>query len=258
MSSQLQNKLLHYELIPPSKVWSEIAASLDKKITFSFSEKIYQFEEVPPPSVWEKINSSLDNDAKQKNKVVPFFFHYRKPLKYAAAIVLFVFLGVLATLFISKKTVSETPFQMATKKADYIKADSTEPKKQSKETYSTVQLTPGTKIRQETKPFRKNYFRSAAKKISASVSSVDNFFEKGKQQNELVSSLATANKYMTYTNSDGNEIRLPRKMFAFFACPPGDIACALKIKLLQKKIASSVFSSDFSGILEILNVLKEN
>ena len=84
MRSELQNKLLHYEVTPPEKVWDNIAASLDQDIPFTVSEKLFQFQETPPPSAWAAISRNLDHP--QRGAVVlPFFKRYRRPLKYAGA-----------------------------------------------------------------------------------------------------------------------------------------------------------------------------
>ena len=109
MTNQLQDKLLHYEVQPPEGVWNKIDASLEEHIPLAFIEKLYQYEEEPSPYVWENLNFQLGKPTSNKAKVVPFYVRYRKPLKYSGAVAIFIFLAVLTSLLISKKSESELP-----------------------------------------------------------------------------------------------------------------------------------------------------
>ena len=111
MSNQLQYKLLNYEVPPPEGVWNKIAASLNENVSLTLSEKLYQYEEEPSSLVWQSISSQLDNSISKQAKVVPFYIRYRKPLKYSGAVAIFIFLAMITSLFISKKTESEVPPQ---------------------------------------------------------------------------------------------------------------------------------------------------
>lgn len=235
MSSQIQNKLLHYEVSPPPEAWDKIAASLNENIPGSFSEKLYQFETNPPKQVWEKIDQNLDSK-KQEAKVVPFYVRYRRPLKYSSAIAIFIFAAVLVSLLISKKTESELPVDhtvnISTKKDSSILFESKED--QQKKSVST-----------------KNNSPSVSKTSQVTVNPVDNDIVSGN----------LSDKYMIYYDADGNTIRLPKKIFNAFVCPldrPDNADCKQRLKKLKEKFASSAVTADFNGILEILRSLQEN
>jgi hypothetical protein len=78
------------------------------------------------------------------------------------------------------------------------------------------------------------------------------------ERNDGLSSSAVAEKYMIYSDGDGNAIRLPKKIFNAIACPTDNIDCKQHLKRLQEKFASSAFTTDFSGLIEILKKLQEN
>lgn len=238
MSSQIQNKLLHYEVPPPSEMWDKIAASLDEPFPGSLSEKLYAFESTPPESAWRKIFNNLN--AKQKEaKVVPFYVRYRKPLKYSSAAAIFIFAAVLVSLLVSKKTESELPVDRTVKFS--AKKDSSilfESKANRQKNTASAPLQKGTS-------------QSFSKISQAPISSAEN--------DDISGSLS--DKYMIYYDAEGNTIRLPKKIFNAFVCPldrPDNADCKQRLKKLKEKFASSAVTADFNGILEILKSLQEN
>src|SRR5689334_5378902 len=138
MSSLLQNKSLQFEAPPPEAAWDKIAASLDQTIPPVVSEKLYQFEESPSPGLWQKIVSQLDRTT-DKAKVVPFYTRYRRPLKYSGAVAIFIFLAVLTSLLISKKTESELPAQGLVTKQQVARKDTVKAPGSSKDGNSIIQ-----------------------------------------------------------------------------------------------------------------------
>ena len=237
MSSQIQNKLLHYEVPPPSKTWDKIAASLDENFPGSLAEKLYQFESAPPNSVWEKVNNNLDTK-KHEAKVLPFYVRYRRPLKYSSAVAIFVFAAVLVSLLVSKKTESELPADRTVNFS--AKKDSSillEPKENQQKNLASSSL-PKTNSQ-------------PVSKISQPVGAIENA--------DISANLS--DKYMIYYDADGNTIRLPKKIFNAFVCPldhPDNADCKQRLKKLKEKFASSAVTADFNGILEILKSLQEN
>lgn len=255
MSSQLQHKLLNYEAPPPEGVWNKITASLDENILLTLSRKLYQYEAEPSVTVWQTISSQLDNSVKQEAKVVPFHIRYRRPLKYSAAVAIFALIALVTSLFVSKKTESEVPAQGVA--SSVIKKDSTNSPVESKEENSVAQLSGTNKpehliARSKISSIKQDEYQSS------SSSSFESFLPQQAERNEMVSSSIPSDKYMIYSDGDGNVVRLPKKIFSAFACPAEDIMCKQKLQQLKQKFAASAMTADFTGLLQILKSLQEN
>jgi hypothetical protein len=254
MSSQLQHKLLHYEVQPPEGVWNKIAASLEEKISLSLSEKLYQYKQDPSPAVWQNIVAQLNTGTSEKTKVVPFYIRYRRPLKYSGAVAIFIFLAVLTSLFISKKTESEVPAEGIVRNNN-TKKDSAKIPEDSDENTSI-------QVKESSKPERtiaKSKVSEGRKEESqTSLSFIENFLPRQAEKNEIVRSSINADKYMMYSDEDGNVIRLPKKIFSAFACPAEDLICKQRLQQLREKFAASATTADFTGLLQILKSLQEN
>lgn len=256
MSNQLQHKLLHYEVPPPEGTWNKIATSLNENVSFTLSEKLYQYEEEPSPLVWQNISSQLENSIPEQAKVVPFYVRYRRPLKYTSAVAIFIFLAMITSLFISKKTESEVSPQGISNAT--IQKDTSKPSPDvSRENNSVAQLSEKNKpehliARSKVSRIRQEEYQSS------SASSFESFLPQQAEKNEIVSSSISSDKYMMYSDGDGNVIRLPKKIFNAFACPTEDISCKLRLQQLKEKFAQSATTADFTGLLQILKSLQEN
>lgn len=91
MSSAIQNKILNYEVSPPAGVWKKIEDALDEsELAHEFPSKLYGAEVLPPVSAWNKIANSLDAD---HEAAIPEHRKISPLLKYAAAAVLIGFLA---------------------------------------------------------------------------------------------------------------------------------------------------------------------
>lgn len=255
MSSQIQHKLFNYEVPPPQGVWNKIAESLDENISLTLSEKLYQYEEEPSTTVWQNISSQLDDSSKQEAKVVPFFVRYRKPLKYSAAVAIFAFAALLTSLFISKKSESELPAQNIAGSIS-TKKDTSKSPIESKVENSLAKLSEGNKT--EHSVAQSKVSRNKQDNYENSSSSFESFLPQQAERNEVVSSSVLNDKYMMYSDDDGNVVRLPKKIFSAFACPADDIICKQKLQQLKQKFAASAMTADFNGLLQILKSLQEN
>jgi hypothetical protein len=255
MSSQLQNKLLHYEVQPPDGVWNKIAVSLDENISLTLSEKLYQYEETPPPTVWQNIIAQIGLAPKEEAKVVPFYIRYRRPLKYSGAVAMFIFLAVMTSLLISKKTESELPSQ-GTVQNNAIKNNS------SKTTSDSDINNPPIREKGESKPdrviARSKISKDRQEDSQNSFSFIENFLPQQAERNAIVQPSINDDKYMMYSDGDGNVIRLPKKIFSAFACPTEDMICKQRLQQLREKFAASATTADFTGLLQILKSLQEN
>lgn len=253
MSNELQNKFLHYEVQPPEGVWDKIAASLDDTIPLSISKKLYQFEANPPASSWQNIAAELNNTIKEKAKVVPFFTRYRRPLKYSGAVAAFIFLAVITSLFISKKTESEIPVDRIVNNHVSARKDST--KNNSKENNSVSQIIERNNSEQVVVKSKTSKAQFNDNEHSTSLN--ENPSEETEQVHAIAASY-NSDKYMIYTDGNGNDVRLPKKIFSAFACPANNADCKERLQKLREKFAESAMTTDFTGLLQILKSLQEN
>ncbi|MBO9683004.1 MAG: hypothetical protein J7502_10115 [Flavisolibacter sp.] len=254
MSSQLQNKLLHYEVQPPEGVWNKIAASIEENFSPSLSEKLHEYEQAPPSGVWQNIVSQLDTPTVEETKVVPFYIRYRRPLKYSGAVAIFIFLAVLTSLLISKKTESEFP-------AEGI-VQNNAVKNNSPKAFSSSDADDSFKEKKDSNPGRLIAKSKASKRqqegTKRSLSFAENLLPRQAERNEMVHTSIDADKYMIYSDEDGNVVRLPKKIFSAFACPTEDLICRQRLQQLREKFAASATTADFTGLLQILKSLQEN
>jgi hypothetical protein len=254
MDSSIQNKLLHYEIQPPEGTWNKIAESLDEGISTTLCQKLYQYEELPLHDVWHKIAVQLEDEGSEKAKVVPFFVRYRRPLKYSGAVAIFIFFAVITSLLVSKKTESEIPAQgitndVKTKKDTSLVVGNSEKNTaiqpmQKRNTERTIANSkPGGIRTEDSQP---------------SISFDQYLLPRQAQPNEIFNSSLSSDKYMIYSDGDGNAIRLPKKIYSAFACQTNDFVCKQRLQKLRQKFAASAVTTDFTGLLQILKSLQEN
>ena len=255
MSSLFQNKLLQYEVQPPQGTWDKIAASLDENIPSTVSEKLYQFEESPPSAVWQKIVSQL-NTVTEKAKVVPFYTRYRKPLKYSGAIAIFIFLAVLTSLLISKKTESEMPAEGLVTKQQAVKKDTVKTPGNPNDANFVTQ-TPE-KDNSEPSIAKPKISKTKKNQSETSIALAEDLLPKQVQRSSMINSSLNPDNYMIYSDGDGNAVRLPKKLFSAFACPTDNTDCKQRLQKLREKFAESAMTTDFTGLLQILKSLQEN
>lgn len=254
MRSELQNKLLHYEVQPPEGVWGRIAATLDENISPAVTQKLYRYEEQPSHSAWQRVASQLDASP-QKGKLVPFYIRYRRPLKYSGAVAVLLFLAVVTSLLISKQTESELPQQTVTTGGNTKDPDTVKAPVESDQHSIAQKLE---RSRSEPIAARSKTPVARTNRTSASFSFAESFLPVQAERNEIVGSSVAADKYMIYSDGDGNAVRLPKKIFNAFACPADNFDCKQRLQKLREKFAASATTADFNGLLEILKSLQEN
>jgi len=261
MSTQLQNKLLQYAPEPPEKVWEAITNMLDESANPGFAEKLYAFEVMPPSQVWGKINNQLD--APQPAKIVPFFQRYKQLATYSAAAAILIFAAVTTTLLISKKTepasISNTPVSIQNQEG---KTDSNIYNQTNASKNNTLAaVTNLDKIVDQNnsstgKKSLPNRLHSQNKLVAVLIAKT--FIPKVAEAKQTVSSDIPIEKYMVYSDGDGTAMKLPKKLFDFITCVREDILCKQEMQQLQQRFASTVLTTDFTGVLEVLKTLKEN
>jgi hypothetical protein len=255
MSSNIQNILSDYAPDAPAGVWEKIAAALENGES-SFPGKLFQYEEMPSAALWDKITPALDVIEREPVKIIPFHKRYSRPLKYAAATAAFVIFAVLSSLLISKKTRSEEPVRTA------IQTNTSAPKEEQSiaSGQDRVKQTPAEAITDGKATDREKAAVAIIKthQAASSMALLARVFPKIARPNSGLSFSSMVDKYMVYSDGEGNATRLPKKLFDLFVCPTDDILCVQRKKNLQEKIASSALTSDFTGVLEIINNLREN
>jgi hypothetical protein len=261
MSTELQKKLSEYAPEPPAKTWDAIAKALDETpVITGFANSLYHYEETPPNDTWSGISAVLDKSAGAK--VVPFS-RKNRTLQYVAAAVILLAFVLGAGLMIGNRTI--TPSIPGTNAAIKIPAD-TESKKY--DTQNDVAVSPGhlptsSFEREDPVLISHKENRSIISRIRPStrlgnVLLAANFIPKTAERKQTVSNYPASDKYMVYSDNEGNAMKLPKKLFDFITCVREDVLCKEQMLELQEKLASTSLNTDFTGVLEILKNLKEN
>jgi hypothetical protein len=255
MSNPIQNKLLNYEVQPPEDVWDKIAASFED-VSHSLAEKLFQYEEAPSAAVWKNIEGQL-NEAERKP--ISIFSRQRKLFRYSGAAAAFIVIAISVSLLISKKTESElsaagitsnkTTTKDTTKKTD---------QKQDEAESNSVSQTTIDKDTQLLTASKTKTTHSKKNETEGTLSMRDNYLPEKAQKAYVSNSSFTSDKYMIYSDGEGNAVRLPKKIFNAFACPTGNADCKQRLQMLREKFAESAVTADFTGLLEILKSLQEN
>ncbi|MGN6165420.1 MAG: hypothetical protein ACTHOF_12860 [Flavisolibacter sp.] len=257
MSNTFKDKLLQYAPEPPQKTWDEIAKSLDSA-TPILSNKLYQFETAPPAGVWDRINNKLNNN--QAAKIVPFFQKQKNVLRYAAAAAILLLVVVAAVFFNQKEEMGNIAINVPTEqqsKKNNINADASVPDLGSKNTLMAETKTDKNNILKNFEEQSQLHHLPSQTQLG-SVEIAKNFIPETAEQKQTVNAAAAIEKYMVYSDDDGNAMKLPKKLFDFVSCVKENILCKEEMMQLQEKFATADFSNDFTGVLEMLKNLKEN
>ncbi len=270
MSSDYANKLKAFEARPPEGAWNRIANALEGSSVAPAADRLFFYEATPPAGIWQKIEASLPQEPA---KVVSIFHRYRRPLRYASATAALVVIGLLASLLLSKRTESESlakgnPVEQAGKSAP---APQLEPNRTTTVTASAINVQ---RIPEE--ETGKMAYRSAATGSGDRLSylnttDVTRGLRRAVRSSMLFRRLFSvpdepralpptdgADRYMVFSDGNGNIARLPKKMYDAVRCKEDDLACQQRIRLLQQKLSSSAFTTDFTGVMQILGNLQEN
>jgi hypothetical protein len=234
MSNQIQNKLSAFQVKPPDEVWNKIAEALDTDADYILSKKLFNYQQTPSAQAWDNIKTRLEkiNNKVDPARVVPFFKRYRIPLKYTAAAASFIFVAVLVSLMVSKKSVSETTASTASQQQNSFAAV-------KNDTQKTTAF-PG-KNTQKNKLFSPPENKKLIKAF---------------EQQPAVNS----SRYIVYANTSGNAVKVSKKLYSLFACYDSKPDCRQNIEGLQQKVAASAVmaSADFTSVLDLLKTIETN
>jgi hypothetical protein len=253
MSSDIQRKLLDFEVRPPEGSWNKILAVLDEEMP-DFPQKLYAYEEKPADSVWIEVEARLDE--KVEAKVIPFFSRYNKAIRYAGIAAAMII--AISTIYFFNRNDSERGIVQQVKiqqtPGPFIEKTPDENKNPQADLAQTAP---------EKKPTRDHtayvpHKTEKQKEISPEPVAILEYLPAPEIDNGMLAYNHPSDKYMIYLDEDGNATRLPKKLFDSFECATKEPACRKKIRDLQDRVASSSVSSDFTGLLEMLRNLREN
>ncbi|HVK96317.1 MAG TPA: hypothetical protein VM368_00800 [Flavisolibacter sp.] len=260
MSSDLKDKLFNYEATPPDRVWAEIDASFNNQ---RLSQKLSNFEEVPNNSVWARIKDVLDQ---QTAKVVPI--NRRIKFRYSVAAALLILSIGVTTLLVnnsSEKVVQISRVQRPNSSSAMQDPVSDPANGDVKRNDDPPQPVAYTSARINTSGAKKktNSFSTSIPdylqpqlltlSIGAPKKLLIDIKEKIQQFNFL-----PADRYMVYTDVEGNSTKVPKKLFDAVHCANHDVACKQHLEQLQAQAAKASLSVDFTGFLEMVKQVQEN
>jgi hypothetical protein len=275
MNEQFQQKLLNYAPVPPAGTWDSISNALDETMSSSsFPSLLHNFETSPPKDTWNKIEQQLSAPGP---KVIPIGERRKtSPLKrYIAAAVVFL-IAAASIIFWNREeilpgyelTQNETPQQVPSSPVS-----TPAPAPSASSVAGSTALQPPVQTEQASLPSRTRIARSSTNETAdrstgnisvrpmmktSSLLNLGSFFPKKAQPKETAISSMTEEKYMIYSDDEGQAMKVSKKLISFFVCVKEEILCQQEKRQLEQKIASYTTTSDFAGIVELLRILKEN
>ncbi|NTS43595.1 hypothetical protein HRG84_22135 [Flavisolibacter sp. BT320] len=232
MNNDLQTKLQQYSAEPPAGAWDKIAGALDSE--GSFAERLFSYEEMPPAANWQKIEQGLAVQP-EKAKLVPLRKRFTRPMRYIAAASILVVALVTITLTTERTEAGALdPDGTTAAPAANIPAS----------TSTTQQVYPettGTASNDDVFPADMQAKRKSA----------------GSRRTFNTSPLnAVQNDYVSYRDGSGKVMKVARKMETYINCKDGDWQCKQRLQELRQKMAAKAMTTDFTGILEMLQQLQ--
>lgn len=251
MSTPLQNKLFNYSAQPPEGAWENIAASLAEGEA-PLARRLQNFEAQPSSDLWKHIEKRLPA------KFSSIFIRYKKPLAFAAAaavLAAIVFTGVLinqpgkntgqaATVPLPKTQVTTAPKQDT-------------PSVQYFEDQPQYAINNNNKINWQRSNANEPEFAANPLPVqhTATLNVGEGFIPTHAMPMQTVD--APPEKYMVYSDEEGNATRLSKKVFDFFSCAQQRPDCRQQMQQLQQQFATTS-ATDFAGLVELLKKLNEN
>jgi hypothetical protein len=248
MSSQLQHRLLQFEVEPPPRLWDAISEAMDEQATPA-AEKLRTFEATPPVQLWQQIEAGLNSEAEAPFQAVPIRRRYATALRYSSAAAVLLLIALTITFLVNNSGDSNKVAQQA-------------PPTQTPGTAQEVTNREAT-IRQTEEAEDQASRQPAKDRQSRANSSTTSSGDK-----EVPASKATqrpANgRYLTVATEAGKPVRLSKKVYPVFDCAEHSSAlerfqCQENIEALQK-MASSLTSpsGDFASLIDMIKTLEEN
>lgn len=246
MNNDLQNKLQQFSAEPPGGAWDKIASALDTEE--SFAPRLYAYEEVPPAANWQKIEQALvepTEEVTQKAKVVPLHRRLSKPMRYIAVA------SILAIILVTVTLTTERT------EAGALETDGTT-------------AVPAASLPVTTSTGSSNHGANAGQGLTINESDTEDNGQNNLAGSQTQRPTSLARKrdfstapinalqshYVTYSDGNGKIMRVSRKMETYINCDDSDRQCKQRLQELRQKMAAKAMTTDFTGILEMLQQLQ--
>lgn len=246
MNSDLQNKLQQFSAEPPMEAWDKIASALDAEV--SFAPRLYAYEETPPAASWQKIEKALaeqTTDVPEKAKVVPLHRRLSKPMRYiaAASIIAIILVTITLTTERTEAGALETDSATVVPAANIPVTAGTDPagnENKAGQSFNTNESF--------TEDNREESLAGSPGQRPSSAA--------GKRNFSTAPINALQSNYVTYSDGNGKVMRVSRKMETYINCQDSDRQCKQRLQELRQKMAAKAMTTDFTGILEMLQQLQ--
>ena len=267
--SSLKHKMTNYEVVPPSKVWDNIAASLDEsELGQSFPSRLHDMQVNPPAAAWINIENELTGAEAPviliKKRSNPF-------VRYAAAAIVIGILAVAVFRYSSRTsgTIEINPNKnIATtqpKKSAIVPAPPTENNNLPAINSDEVTTDNRAVIAQIEQPSHNPEHRTIHR-----ASAVTNY-PSGDASDYAGNPLYAyadytlpdvADRYIMLMTPQGTIIRMSKKLGNLVCCVSGeeqDADCKSQLKKWQEKLAASPAApGNFLDIVNMVNSLDDN
>ncbi len=257
MKKDLKTRLSGYKENPNPHVWDRISAALEDDN--SVGRKLYRYQQEPPLGIWKNVAAGLDDQSTH----APVPFYKRRIIQYvsAAAIILIILSG---SIFLNnqqqavqpatavKETTNEQPPKAATTKTV-----------DAPEQNSPIAFQVHPAVSRKTSHFHRSSYSQGVVNPTPNELSID------LQSSEAVSigaikdqiqrlDFSDAERYMVYSDDNGNVAKLPKRLYASVNCADADMSCKMNLECLREKASAATFSTDFIGVVQLLRQVQEN
>ncbi|MES2880970.1 MAG: hypothetical protein V4676_02385 [Bacteroidota bacterium] len=263
MSDSFSKKLYNYAPTPPENTWEGIEDALNE--TPLFAQKLHSYQLQPPANGWSRIEASLQND-EQENKVVPIS-NGSKWMRYAAAAAVVILIAG-GSYFLSVGNNVAPPVAAATSRLAPSSQNNLattgndknlgKPDNIAAENEHAGPIMSAANLKSYRTISKTNFSRAAINASEKQIHFTNAFVPAYAEREKRFALNANAEKYMVYSDGDGNAMRLSRRLFDMVACIKPEIECKERFEKLQQKMAGTTLTTDFTGLVAMLSTLKEN
>ncbi|HEV7331613.1 MAG TPA: anti-sigma factor [Flavisolibacter sp.] len=242
MNSDLQNKLQQFSANPPDGTWDKIANALDAEE--SYAQRLFAYEEEPPAANWQRIEQQLEEQP-EGAKVVPIHKRFTRPMRYVAVA------SILAIILVTITLTTERTEAGALEAAGTTAV----PTAKIPVTTGTVSTTPNTNTVRTFNPDARSPQNKSNEGLAGSQVRTTSP-NAGKRSISTTPINASLQDYVTYNDGNGKVMKVSRKMETYINCKDGDLQCKQRLQQLRQKMAAKAMTTDFTGILEMLQQLQ--
>ncbi len=263
MSDSFSKKLYNYAPPPPDNSWEAIESSLNE--TPLFAQKLHSYQLQPPAGAWNKIDTWLQNDEQEK-KAVPVIRSTPWMRYAAAAAVLILIAGGSYFLTVKQNmappvattanTITSLPKNDLATKSEDRNGDAL--KNSISYGEPATRISTAATIKSSSGIPKTKFSRTAITASEKPVHFTNAFVPAYAEREKRFALNENTEKYMVYSDGDGNAMRLSRRLFDMVACIKPEIKCKERFEQLQQKMAATTLSTDFTGLVAMLSTLKEN